>query len=137
MRKIVIDTNAMLQMLGSKSPYHFLWKKFLNEEYVLCISTEILLEYEEILRQKAADIVATMFMRTVQFSSNVVRKDPFFRLRLIKKDPDDNKFVDCAFACQADYIVSDDSHFRELKDVSFPKINLKTLEAFARDFDVD
>lgn len=50
-----------------------------------------------------------MFMRTVQFSSNVARKDPFFRLRLIKKDPDDNKFVDCAFACQADYIVSDDS----------------------------
>ena len=37
MRKIVIDTNAMLQMLGSRSPYHFLWKKFLDEEYVLCV----------------------------------------------------------------------------------------------------
>ncbi|MCQ2109727.1 MAG: PIN domain-containing protein [Fibrobacter sp.] len=80
MREIVIDTNAMLQMLGSRTPYHFLWKKFLDEEYVLCVSTEILLEYEEIFREKAAPMISAMFMRVVQFSNNVVRKDPFFRL---------------------------------------------------------
>ncbi|MCF0225594.1 MAG: putative toxin-antitoxin system toxin component, PIN family [Fibrobacter sp.] len=133
MRKFVIDTNALVQILGAHSKYHYLWEKFVNEEFALCVSSEVLLEYEEILTQKASPIVASLFMRTIEFSENVVRKDPFYRLHLIKADPDDNKFVDCAFACQAEYIVSDDAHFRELKSIPFPKINLKTLEEFAKD----
>lgn len=133
MRKFVIDTNALLQILGARSKYHFLWEKFIDEEFFLCVSTEVLLEYEEILKQKASPAVASLFLRTIEFSENVVRKDPFYRLRLIKADPDDNKFVDCAFACQAEYIVLDDSHFRELKSIPFPKICLKTLDEFASD----
>ncbi len=66
----------------------------------------------------------------IEFSENVVRKDPFFKLGLIKKDYDDNKFVDCAFASQADYIVSDDTHFDELRSIKFPKITVKTLDQF-------
>jgi len=41
--------------------------------------------------------------------------DPRFRFEFIKADADDNKFVDCAIIANADYIVSDDTHFNELK----------------------
>ena len=61
MRKFVIDTNALLQILGARSKYHFLWEKFIDEEFFLCVSTEVLLEYEEILKQKASPAVASLF----------------------------------------------------------------------------
>jgi putative PIN family toxin of toxin-antitoxin system len=132
-RKIVLDTNALLQMLGRHSKYHFLYEKFLNEEYWLCVSNEIVHEYEEILEIHASPVVANLFMKVLEFSENVIRKDPFFKLNLIKKDPDDNKFVDCAFASQADYIVTNDAHFLELKQVKFPTIQVKSLDDFASD----
>ena len=132
-RKIVLDTNALLQMLGRHSKYHFLYEKFLDEEYWLCVSNEIVHEYEEILEIHASPVVANLFMKVLEFSENVIRKDPFFKLNLIKKDPDDNKFVDCAFASQADYIVTNDAHFLELKQVKFPTIQVKSLDDFASD----
>jgi len=33
-------------------------------------------------------------LKVIARSRNVVRKDPYFRLGLIKQDDDDNKFVD-------------------------------------------
>ena len=61
---------------------------------------------------------------------NVQLFDPHFRMGIITADPDDNKFVDCAFAAGADYLVSEDSHFRILHDTPFPKLNLVTLDEF-------
>ena len=43
--KIVLDTNCLLQILGARSIYHFLFSDFLAERYTLCVSTEILFEY--------------------------------------------------------------------------------------------
>ena len=129
--KIVIDTNVLIQMLGRFSKYHFLWKKFIAGEYILCISNEILHEYEEILNQHTSPIVLNFFMKIIEFSDNIIQKDPFFKMNLIKKDPDDNKFVDGAFASQADFIVTNDNHFAELKQIEFPKIEIKTIDEFA------
>lgn len=56
--------------------------------------------------------------------------EPHFRMELIKADPDDNKFVDCAFAAGADYLVTEDNHFNILKKTAFPKLNLVTLDEF-------
>ncbi len=134
-RYIVLDTNCLLQILGIHSKYHHLWECFLEEEYVLCFSTDILFEYEEILKQKASKTVAEMFLKVINHSENVLRKDPFYRLELIKSDPDDNKFVDCAFACQADFIVSDDTHFKVLSDIPFPNIRVKHLDDFSKEFE--
>ena len=38
--------------------------------------------------------------------------------------------MDCAFAASADYLVSEDSHFRVLHDTPFPQLNLVTLDEF-------
>jgi len=42
---------------------------------------------------------------------NVRLATSYFNLNIITADPDDNKFVDCAFASNADYIVTNDSDF--------------------------
>jgi uncharacterized protein len=49
---------------------------------------------------------------------------------LIEQDPDDNKFVDCAVACNAKYLVSEDKHFKILDSISFPKIEVIGVRDF-------
>ena len=57
MRRIVLDTNCLLQALPSRSPYHKIWTEILAGHVSLCVNTEILSEYEEIIAQKTnADI---------------------------------------------------------------------------------
>lgn len=130
--KIVLDTNCLLQILGARSKYAFLFDKFLQEEYALCISSDILLEYEEILKAKASPLAADLFMKVIVRSRNIVRKDPYFRLEIIKQDPDDNKFTDCAFACNADIIVTNDGHFTDASDSAFPVFRVLSLDDFAK-----
>lgn len=132
--KVVLDTNVLLQILGRFSPYHKIWESFLNEEIILCTSNEILLEYEEILKQKASSVIADLFLKTIEFSINVIKKDPFYKLQLITNDSDDNKFVDCAFATQANFIVTNDAHFKELLNITFPKIPIISLDDFYKNF---
>ena len=52
------------------------------------------------------------------------------RLFWIQADPDDNKFVDCAFEANATYIVSNDKHFNALKEIDYPKIQVIKLIEF-------
>jgi predicted nucleic acid-binding protein len=54
---------------------------------------------------------------------------------LITQYPDDNKFVDCAIIANADYVVSEDSHFNEFKDIPFPQVNVLKINEFMADID--
>ncbi|WP_439582897.1 PIN domain-containing protein [Dyadobacter bucti] len=51
--------------------------------------------------------------------TNSVWVTPFYKWNLIHEDPDDNKYVDGAIACQADYIISHDKHFNVLSKIPF------------------
>ena len=135
-RLVVIDTNCLLQMLGRHSAYRPLWDAFMQERFIWCVSNEIMNEYDEILTQKASPRVAYLFMQTFMRSPNILRKDPYYQFRLIEQDPDDNKFVDCAIVSGADYIVSEDAHFRVLDSIQFPKINVIRLEDFMADLEL-
>jgi|TARA_R100000027_G_scaffold47742_2_gene36530 putative PIN family toxin of toxin-antitoxin system len=128
--KIVLDTNAILRCLSSKSPYSFVLDDLIDGKYQLYLTKEILLEYEE----KTIDIfspnTAEVLMGTLNMSNYVHFVDVFFNLNLIHKDQDDNKFVDCAFAANAHFIVTNDKHFNILKNIDFPKLNTINLEDF-------
>ena len=47
-------------------------------------------------------------------------------------DADDNKFVYCAIASGADFIISEDRAFRILKKIPFPKVSCLTIAEFAK-----
>lgn len=134
-RCVVIDTNCLLQILGRHSVYHNLWNAFLQERFVWCISTEILNEYEEILTLKASARTAHLFMQTLLRSPNIEKNNPYYHFGLIEQDKDDNKFVDCAIVSGADYIVSEDAHFRILETIPFPKVNVVRLDRFMQDIE--
>lgn len=60
-----------------------------------------------------------------------------FRFNLIQEDPDDNKFVDCAIAANASFIVSQDHHFDVLHAIDFPKVELIGIDEFVSLLTVD
>ena len=130
MNPVVIDTNCLLQIIARKSPYRPIWDAFLKGRYELCVSNEILDEYQEILGQQITLTIAENIVLLILNQENVRLVDPHFRMGLITADPDDNKFVDCAFAAGADYLVSEDSHFNVLRKTPFPLLNLVTLDEF-------
>jgi predicted nucleic acid-binding protein len=42
MRRVVLDTNCLLQALPSRSPYHKIWTEILAGRISLCVNTDIL-----------------------------------------------------------------------------------------------
>ena len=130
MNPVVIDTNCLLQIISRKSPYRPIWDAFIAGCYDLCVSNEILDEYQEILEQQITPTVAENVVMLILNQQNVQLVDPHFRMGIITADPDDNKFVDCAFAAGADYLVSEDSHFNVIRQTPFPQLNLVTLDEF-------
>jgi len=130
MRKIVLDTNCLLACVATKSAYHKIWTAFLKEDFILCVSNEIMNEYEEVLAKKTSPIFADMIIQIILNSENVVFAHPTFRFGLITTDYDDNKFVDCAIVTNVDYIVSQDKHFNILKDIGFPIVKVISINDF-------
>lgn len=96
MRRIVLDTNCLVAILPSRSPYHEVWTDFLDGKLELCVSNEILSEYVEIISAKTESAFAEAIVNTLINKPNLIRVVPTWRFGLIEADPDDNKFVDCA-----------------------------------------
>ncbi len=132
MRRVVIDTNCLLAVLPTKSPYHIVWEDFIAGRIEICVSTDVLYEYEEILSVKTSPYFADIIIKALLNRPNVVRVTPTWHFDLITMDPDDNKFVDCAVCGQAEYLVSNDRHFEILKSISFPQLNLVKIQDFIK-----
>lgn len=133
MRAVVLDTNCLLQIISRNSPYFSVWRAFDEGKYFLCVSSEIINEYQEIVGRLTNPFVAENVIEFILNSPFCLRFDPQYHFNLISQDPDDNKFVDCAIIANADYIVTEDSHFNVLEAIPFPKVNVVTLEAFLKD----
>ena len=129
-RRIVLDTNCLISSLSKKGQYYPVWKGLQTGQYILCVSTEILEEYAEVIAQKMSAQVASSVIHLLLESSNVELINPYFSLHLIDADHDDNKFVDCDFAANATFIVSNDKHFDVLKVISFPQLIVLKLKEF-------
>ena len=132
MRRVVIDTNCLLAILPTHSPYHKVWSDFLDGCLEICVSTEVLLEYEEILSEKTSSFFADIIIKTLINRTNLVRVSPTWHFNLISADPDDNKFVDCAVCGQAEFLISNDRHYNILKSIFFPQLNIVKIQDFVK-----
>lgn len=128
--KVVLDTNALLVALPSNSRHYPIFHRLVKNRYTLLISTDIYLEYLEVLSQKASPSAVETFVDVVYKLQNIEVVDVRYFWNLIAADPDDNKFVDCALAGNADYLVTNDNHFNVLKQHPFPKVNVIAADDF-------
>ena len=128
--KIVLDTNCFLSCIGKLSPYRNVFDAFLNQDYTLCVSTEILLEYEEKFDSFWGEEVTHNLLGTILTAENTALYNVFYFFHLVKGDVDDNKFADLTISGNADYLVTNDKHFNLLKKLEFPKVNVVTMDEF-------
>ena len=129
---IVLDTNCLIQSISPRSRYYAVWESLVDGRNTLCVTNEIITEYLEILQRLTDYDTAETIVKTIVNSRFVEFITPFYHFELITQDPDDNKFVDCAIAANARYIVTNDHHFDVLKGITYPPIDVITLDNFMK-----
>lgn len=128
---IVLDANCLIQILPKKATYRWVFSALLDGAISLSVSNEIIAEYEEVLNVfYESKTLGGNVCRTILELPQTKMVEVYFNWQLITGDPDDNKYVDCAVASNADCIITNDAHFRVLQSVPFPKVVCLTLEQF-------
>jgi len=133
---VCLDTSIFLQMFGRKQPFYPILRALLDGSINLAVSTEILLEYEEITTQLSGAgrwrEVAEVLERLSQLHGNIRQIEPHYRFGVILADPDDNKFCDCAIAPKADFVITEDGHFGVLAAAGYQPKPLAPKEFISR-----
>jgi uncharacterized protein len=126
--KIVIDTNVFVNIFFKGSQHHWMWTALEFGHIKLCVTTDILDEYEEIITQLYGDaFLAETILDALLTLPNIVYISKYYTWQLIPNDPDDEKFIDCAIAAGATHIVTNDKHFNVLKkQFGFTRVGIVT-----------
>jgi putative PIN family toxin of toxin-antitoxin system len=114
--RVVLDTNAVVSALlfsGISSELVSLWRKGL---ITLLLSREILDEYLRVFSYPKFELTEEEIKELIQEEilpyAEVVK--PKRRLRVVQRDPSDDKFIECAVAGKARVIISGDKDLLSL-----------------------
>lgn len=112
---VVLDTNVVLQALNPKHDLAPIMDEWFAGSFVWAVSTEILMEYREVIVRQSGSQRWTALDRVLSlvslYRTNLLQVSPSFYFRTITADQDDDKFADCAITAHADWIITEDSHF--------------------------
>lgn len=125
---VVLDTNILISSIFWRGlPYEVILNA-LKGKYSLYLSTEILNELEEKLnlKFKFPEDKIKVHIEILREYGKII--EPTVKVDVIKEDPDDNRILECAVSCNADYIVSGDHHLLKLKQ--FKGIKIVTAKKF-------
>ncbi len=114
MHRVVLDTNVVVSGFYGGRPREVmdLWRA---GRVLLCLSVPILQEYTEVLdrfgqfARDASDLLRRL--RDLEHALLVLLTEA---VHAVPSDPDDDIFLACAVAAQADLIVSGDRHLLDL-----------------------
>ncbi len=123
MVKVVLDTNIFVSSIfWSEGNPHKIVELALDNKIMVFTSVEILQELEKVLRRdfnEPEEIIQRQISLVLEYSAVIKAK---VKLDAVKDDPEDNKIIECAVSCNADYVVSGDKHLLNLKEYNGVKI---------------
>jgi len=131
--KVVIDTNVLISsLLKPKSKARDIYRLVLRGKIKLYISLDILNELKRVLEYPKFKIEG---LQKEAFLKNLLRVVVFVypkqKIVVIKKDPPDNRFLECAVEAKVDYLISGDKkHLLPLKN--FQGIRILNPNEFLR-----
>jgi uncharacterized protein len=127
--RVVLDTNVFVSSFFGEKPRKVidLWAA---GRITLCLSSPILEEYARVLRRMGAAESGGVrdLLRLFKEGRNVVFAARPPVLRIVPDDPDDDKFLACAVALDARFVVSGDRHLTAL--AAYADIRILTPAAF-------
>ena len=118
---VVLDTNVMISSFfgGHAQKIIDLW---LQEKFTLCLSAVILAEYRAVLEEHVSSRYLEFIVETLAMSHSTLMLMELPLVEIIKEDPSDNRFLECALAANAEYLVSGDHHLLQLVEFKGTKI---------------
>lgn len=129
---VVLDTNVMIRMFGKESPLRRLVEAISYGEIQEALSPAIWLEYEEVcLRMRSPghwEKLQKLFHLVSSTHDTIIHTTPDFRFSTITADPDDNAFADCAITAHADFVLTDDSDYRTMRNTGYKPQPMKAEE---------
>ena len=113
--KVVVDTNVFISSFFGGNPRKVidLWK---SGEITLCLSVAIVDEYAAVLKRLGLEGEAEfgelldLFARGFHILFAAVTP----ALKIVLADPSDDKFIECAVALKADFIITGDKALRDI-----------------------
>lgn len=131
--RVVIDTNIFVSSFFGGNPRKIidLWK---SEKITLCLSSVILDEYIDVLRriglkeEDELEELLSLFSRG--FNILFTTKTP--KIKIIKNDPDDDKFIECAVALEAHTVIAGDREVLAMKE--YKGIRILTPQQFLENY---
>lgn len=133
MIRVVLDTNIFISSFLGGNPRRIidLWK---SGQIILCLSRPIIDEYVDVLRrmglQNERELEELLSLFAHGFHVLFTAKTP--NLNVVEKDPDDDKFIECAVALNSKFIISGDKALREIKD--YVGIKTQSPKQFLADY---
>ncbi len=126
MQKIVIDTNVLVSSLIQRSyPYHIVVEVFSNDKIQVCLSDDLFAEYLNVLNRdkfsRFPDFVANAQTLLVDLEKIAVNYIPTVHIEIIK-DLDDNKLLELAETCQADFLITGNTNDFTIRDYKGTRI---------------
>lgn len=121
--RATIDTNVFVSSFFGGIPLKVI-EYWFSGRLTLCVSKPVLKEYFDVLSRFEFEDESLLYRLKSAFEKNfnlVFVNNPKEQL-WVKEDPADNKFIACAIALKAEYIVSGDVHLRKLKKIGKIKI---------------
>ena len=131
--KVVIDTNIFVSSFFGGNPKKIidLWK---NEQITLCLSHAVLDEYIDVLRRigmkEEQELEELLSLFSKGFNLLFTIKTP--QIKIVKSDPSDDKFIECAVALKADIIITGDRKVLAIKE--YMGIRILTPQQFLEDY---
>jgi len=113
--KAVIDTNIFVSahLVPNGNPAKVVDSWVEDDGYELILSKPIVEEIIKVLHRKEIKVERIGRLLSL-ISQKATMVTPEKEISVIKDDPDDNKFLECAVKSKADYIVSGDKHLLDL-----------------------
>lgn len=123
MKKVVLDTNALISGLLWDGNEATIIEKAEKKEIQLFISPKILKELEGVLKRekftkRLEDKEYTVEKAVAKIALITILIEPNININEIKEDPDDNRVLECAVSAEVDFIISGDNHLLSLKRYS-------------------
>lgn len=132
MHKIVIDTNILVSAILSKSyPYSIIHDLIFQEKVISFTSDSVLSEFYSVIEYPKFKKYSGFILN----AKNVV--DGLFRFSIlvqptvfvdVLKDKSDNKFLDVALSCRADFLITGNS--KDFTFKSFENTRIISPEAY-------
>jgi len=112
--RVVLDTNVLVAAhFNPGSASNRILELCQEKKLVLLLTSHILKEFSRILRNISARKNFRERIDKIISQAILIKKTP--RIDIVVEDPADNKFLSCALAGKADYIITSDRHLLVLK----------------------